>query len=189
MKEITNMKATPGEAICVIEEFLPGNWVYEDDGIVRAAVVGKVIPDLRLRTVNLKPHVKIPQLPTKGDVVYGIVTVLHDELAIIKIFASESGRKYINPFTGTIHITQVQESYVKNFYEVLAVGDIIKAKVLNNSTPYSAAIKEQKLGVVMAYCTICGSPMRKHQSDTLKCSKCGNVEKRKLSVNYGNIKI
>ncbi|MEM0453898.1 MAG: exosome complex RNA-binding protein Csl4 [Sulfolobales archaeon] len=184
-----NLNTIPGEALCVIEEFLPGNWVYEDDGVLRAAVVGKANPDLRLRTINIKPYVRTPQLPSKGDVVYGIVMNLYEELAIIKIFANESNKRYKNPFTGLIHITQVQESYVRSFYDVLAVGDIIKAKILNNSTPYSVTIKEQKLGTVMAYCTICGTPMKKHQSDTLKCPRCDNIEKRKLSVNYGTIKI
>ncbi len=189
LKELMDMDAIPGTALCVIEEFLPGNWVYEEEGVIRAAVVGKVSPDLRLRTINVRPSVKPPQLPSKGDTVYGLVVVLHEELAVVKLFASESGSRYANPFTGLLHITQVQEGYVKNFNDVLAVGDIIKAKILNNTTPYSITIKGQKLGVVMSYCTVCGSQMRKHQSDTLKCLKCGNVEKRKLSVHYASISL
>ncbi|MEM1680441.1 MAG: exosome complex RNA-binding protein Csl4 [Sulfolobales archaeon] len=189
LKELMNMDAVPGTALCVIEEFLPGSWVYEEEGVVRAAVVGKVSPDLRLRTISVKPCVKTPQLLSKGNIIYGLVTILYEELAVIKIFANELGRRYDNPFTGLLHITQVQEGYVRNFYDVLAVGDIVKAKVLNDTTPYSITIKEQKLGVVMAYCTICGSPMRKYQSDTLKCFKCGNIEKRKLSTSYAVIKV
>ncbi len=189
LRELTNMDAVPGIALCVIEEFLPGNWVYEDQGVVRAAVVGKVRPDLRSRAISIRPSVKTPQLPSKGDVVYGLVSILYEELAIIKLFAGESGRRYSNSFTGLLHITQVQEGYVRNFYDVLAVGDVVKARVLNNTTPYSITIKEQKLGVVMAYCTVCGSPMKKHRSDTLKCLKCGGIEKRKLSVNYAIIKV
>lgn len=183
-----NMNAVPGTALCVIEEFLPGNWVYEEGGVVRATIVGKVNPDLRLRAINVRPYVKTPQMPSKGNIVYGLVTILYEELAVIKIFANESGRRYDNPFTGLLHITQVQEGYVRNFYDVLAVGDVVRAKVLNDVTPYSITIKEQKLGVVMAYCTVCGSPMRKYQSDTLKCFKCGSIEKRKLSTGYAVIK-
>lgn len=189
LRELIDMNAIPGVPLCAIEEFLPGNWVYEDRGIIRAAIVGKVRPDLRSRTINIKPNVRTPQLPSKGDVIYGLVSILYDELAVVKLFADESGRRYSNSFTGLLHITQVQEGYVKNFYDVLAVGDVVKARVLNNTVPYSITIKDQKLGVVMAYCTICGSPMRKHRSDTLKCLKCGSIEKRKLSVNYAIIKI
>jgi exosome complex component CSL4 len=188
LKELNGLGVVPGDTLCVIEEFLPGNWTYDYDNVVRATVVGRVVTDLRSRIINVKPTVKTPQLPSKGEVVYAVVTLLYDDVAITKVSASESGRKYPNPFTGLLHISQVQEGYIKNFYEVLAVGDVIKAKVLNNNTPYILTIKEPKLGVVLAYCNVCGSLMKKHLTDTLKCSVCGNLEKRKLSINYSSVR-
>lgn len=188
LRELMNLGVVPGDSICVIEEFMPGNGVYEDDGTIRSAIVGRVSIDFRTRFINVRPLVKSPQLPARGEIVYALVTVVHDEISISRIFSSESGKKFNNPFTALLHISQTHEKFVKNFNEVLAVGDIIKAKVLNDGIPYMITIKDVKLGVILAYCSICGTPLRKQSSDTLKCPKCGNTEKRKMSIEYGSIK-
>jgi len=188
LSEIMNKYVVPGDPVCTMEEFLPGSGVYEEGGVIRSSVTGRVQVDLNLRIVNIKPTLKVPQLPGRGDVVYGTLIVLHDELAITKIFANELGIKYHNPFTGLIHISQAADKFIKSFYEILAVGDVVKAKILNNFTPYNLTIKEPKLGVVVAYCSVCGAVLKRHSSEVLKCPKCGNMEKRKLSVDYGNLK-
>ncbi len=187
LKELMNLGVVPGDSICVIEEFMPGNGVYEDNGIIRSAIVGRVSVDVRARFINVRPSVKSPQLPAKGEVVYALVTIIHDEIAISKIFSSESGKRFSNPFTALLHISQTHEKFVKNLSEVIALGDVIKAKVLNDGVPYMITIKDVKLGVILAYCSICGTPLRKQSLDTLKCPRCGNTEKRKISTEYLSI--
>lgn len=187
LKELTRLWVVPGDNVCVVEEFLPGTGVYEDGGFIRSSTVGLVSVDLRSRVVNVK-STKTPYLPSRGEVVYALVTVLHEELAITKIFASELGRRYANHFTGLLHVSQVLDRFVKNVYEVLAVGDVIKAKILNDSIPYMLTIKEARLGVILAYCSLCGTQLRRQSTDSLRCPKCDNVEKRKLSLDYGTFK-
>ena len=188
LDEIARRRVVPGDDICIIEEFLPGIGTYEDNGIVKSAFIGEVSIDMNLRVISVKPKVRIPILPSRGTVVYGVVAVVKDEYAIIRIIAEANGHKYQNVFTGLLHITQASEGFVKNLYEVLRVGDLIKAKVLNDNPPYNLTIKEKKLGIVLAFCGRCGSILDKSNNDILKCPKCGNTEKRKLSMDYGKVK-
>lgn len=187
LRELTKLGVVPGDSVCVVEEFLPGAGVYEDGGVIRASTVGLVSVDLRSRVINVK-STKTPHLPTRGEVVYALVTVLHEELAITRIFASELGRKYVNHFTGLLHVSQVHEKFVRSINEVLAVGDVIKAKILNDSIPYTLSVKEARLGVMLAYCSLCGTQLRRQSTDSLRCPKCDNVEKRKLSLDYSTFK-
>lgn len=188
LDEIVSKRVVPGDEVCIIEEFLPGIGTYESSGIVRSAFIGEVSIDMNIRVVSVKPRVRVPTLPTKGVVVYGVVAVVKDEYAIVRILAEANGHKYQNVFTGLLHITQASEGYVKNLYDVLRVGDLVKAKVLNDNPPYNLTVRDRKLGVLLAFCGNCGLTLDKSNNDTLKCRRCGNIEKRKLSIDYGKIK-
>jgi len=188
LEEIQGRKVTPGEEICVIEEFLPGVGTFDRDGIVRAALIGVTQVDMVSRVVFVKPFVKPPRMPEKGDIVYGIVQVVKDEFAIVKIAGDYYGHRYPTSFTGLLHISQATDRYVKNLYEVVRVGDVLKAKVLSNYPPYNLTIKEHRLGIVLAFCGKCGERMIKAGNDTLKCGRCGNTERRKVSSEYGQLR-
>lgn len=187
LRGLAGLGVVPGDGVCVAEEFLPGSGVYEDGGVIRSSSVGFTSIDLRSRVLSVRP-IKHPYLPSRGEVVCAVVTVLHEELAVARLFASESGRRYANPFTGLLHVSQVHEKFVRNLSELLAVGDIIKARVLNSSVPYMLTVREARLGVVLAYCSICGTQLRRQSTDTLRCPRCDNVERRKLSLDYGVLK-
>ncbi len=189
LSEINGRRVSPGDEICVIEEFLPGPGTFEDDGIVRSALTGIVNADLMTRVVFVKPLVREPKIPERGDIVYGVVQVVRDEFAIIKIIGDYQGRRYSVPYTGLLHISQATEKYVKNLYDVLRMGDVVKAKVLSSCLPYNLTLKEYRLGVVMAFCGKCGERLVKSGSEVLKCPACGNVEHRKISSDYGVIRV
>ncbi len=187
LKEIINRGVLPGDDICIIEEFMPGIGSFSKNGVVRAAWIGVTAADLNTRTVHVKPVHKFPQLPERNSVVIGVVVLVKDEYAVIKIFEDLKGNRYLNGFTGVLHISQASDTHVKDLYEVIRVGDVVKAKVLNNNPPYNITIREPKLGVVLAFCGNCGSVLRKAGSNMLKCPKCGRMEKRKLSLDYGRV--
>ena len=190
VSEINGKAVVPGDTICVIEEFLPGPWTYTDNGVVRATITGKVQVDIVTRTVSIKPSVKLLEIPMRGYYVYGYVVMVKDEFAIIRITRTSSTHriKYTSTFTGLLHISQSSDKFIKNLYDVVRVGDIVKAKVLNDAPPYNLTLKEPKLGVVLAFCGVCGGKLAKISTDTLKCSLCGEIEKRKVSIDYGNLK-
>ncbi|MCD6324035.1 MAG: exosome complex RNA-binding protein Csl4 [Desulfurococcales archaeon] len=186
--ELRNKDVLPGDELCVIEEFLPGYGTFEKEGVVRAAWAGKVQVDMVARTVSVLPIKGVPRLPERNSVIYGVVAVVKDEFAIIKILKDLRGVEYPSGFTGLLHISQASDRHVKDLYEVIRVGDIVKGKVLSDHPPYNLTLREPRLGVVLAFCGECGAILKKTGPDTVKCPKCGRIEKRKLSVDYGKVK-
>ncbi len=188
LQEILGKKVMPGDEVCTVEEFLPGLGTFEKGGIVRAAWAGMTEVDMITRTVFVKPFRDIFKIPSRETVIVGIVTVVKDEFAIIKVVGDIKGHTYPTGFTGLLHISQASDRHVKDLYEVIRVGDIVKAKVLSDSPPYNLTLKGPKFGVLLSFCGNCGSIMKKSGPDTLKCPRCGRVEKRKLSIDYGRLK-
>ncbi|RLG77482.1 MAG: RNA-binding protein [Thermoprotei archaeon] len=188
IEEINGRAVVPGDTICVIEEFLPGPWTYVDGGAIKAAITGNVYVDITTRTVGVRPTVKLFEVPMRGGYVYGYVVMVKDEFAIIKIVSNTHGTKYASTFTGLLHVSQSSDKFIKNLYDVVRVGDIVKAKVLNDAPPFNLTLKEPRLGVILAFCGICGSRLTRLSTDTLKCPSCSNIEKRKVSIDYGNLK-
>ncbi len=175
---------TPGEGLCVEEEFLPGSGTYVDEGgVVRAAVIGEPVFDMASRRVNVRPLTRKNLLPKQGDIVVGVVSSVKEDIAIIKVLGFEIYAPFKNPLTGLLHISQISESRIENIYDAIKLGDLVRAKVINNYVPLLLSTKEPKLGVILAYCSKCGSVLIKKDS-TLICPKCGNVEPRKVSIDY-----
>ncbi|HDN02135.1 MAG TPA: RNA-binding protein [Candidatus Bathyarchaeota archaeon] len=188
INEINGRSVLPGDEICVIEEFMPGFGTYVRGGNIYAALPGMVRVDLVTRTVHVAPKVVPPAVPERNSIVIGIVQVVKDEFAIVKIIKDIKGNKYPSGFTGLLHISRATDTFVKNLYEVVRVGDIVKTKVLNDNPPYDLTLREPSLGVVVGFCGECGTIMKKAGPKTLKCPICGRTEKRKLAHDYGNIK-
>ncbi len=188
LKEINGKYVMPGDDVCVIEEFMPGVGTYEDRGTVRAALVGVVQVNMNSRVVAIKPLTKELKLPSRNDIIIGVVVLVKDEYSLVKILTDSSGVKYQTPFTAILHISQVSNRFVKTLYDVVRVGDLVKAKVLNDFIPYNLTIKEPKLGVVLAFCGKCGHALKPKDNELLVCPICGNIERRKVSIDYGRIK-
>lgn len=66
------------------------------------------------------------------------------------------------------------------------IGDIVEAKIheMLGLSYISLRTVEKDLGVIRALCTKCRNPMAKIGRNLVKCTNCGNIEKRKLSINY-----
>jgi exosome complex RNA-binding protein Csl4 len=67
------------------------------------------------------------------------------------------------------------------------VGDTVLTKVLFNAKDsYTLGILGEPFGVVYAKCGRCGEDMNwNEERHILVCSVCGNAERRKVSVFYG----
>jgi exosome complex component CSL4 len=112
------------------------------------------------------------------------VESVSNDLAFIDIISVEkSNGVQKTDFTGIIHISQTRREYLESMYDAFRIGDLIRARVLNNTNPFQLTTKEPSLGVVVAFCTRCGSILKK-SDDRLVCPICGNVEKRKISIMY-----
>lgn len=186
MSEKQGELVLPGDHLGVAEEFLPGPGTYELGYRIRAAMVGLVARDHVSKVVSVKPF-KILRLPQQGDTVVALVTEVREDFARAKIFAvNNTPLRYV--FTGIIHATQVVDKAgeAKQIHEYLRVGDIVRARVLNQSVPYLLTMRDPKLGVILASCSKCGATLRL-SGDRLTCPRCGNLEKRKIAQGYGRV--
>lgn len=187
LEDISKLRLVPGDEVCVVEEFLPGKGTYEVGGRVRSAVIGRPVTNLDLRIVEVKCVNDKVHLPAVGVIVYGFVASMKEDYALVKIFSDFKCVKYFTPFTGILHVSQVHDKYVKSIYEFVKPGDVLKARVISENPPYHLSIRERQLGVVAAYCSVCGAELVK-QGNTLACPNCKSTESRKMSPEYGPLK-
>ena len=174
----------PGEKLGVIEEFTPGAGTYVKKGIIYSKVVGTALLDMLNKKVYVYPSARVANVPRVGNTAIGQVTGVTSKIALIRIF--KIGRRPISGFfTGALHVSDVSRGYVESIFDVCKPSDIIRAKVVSvlNQT-YHLSTDDRNLGVIYAFCSKCGHRLEK-QKQKLTCPACGNIEKRKTSIDYG----
>lgn len=169
----------PGEAVCVEEEALPGEFISSDGkGYLRSQVVGIAVLNKLRKTVTVKPLVRRELTLKQGVVVEGWVYSVHEDVAVVRIYMANNTR--VNAI-GLLHISQISNEYITDIQDYVRPGDTIKARVLNSTPPYLLTIKEPQLGVIHAYCGSCGEELYLTSTGVLVCKNCGRVERRKVA--------
>jgi len=174
----------PGERLGVIEEFIPDTGTYVKEGVIYSKIIGRALLDLSNKRVSVYPLVHGVRIPKVGSIVMGQVTNVQSDSAIVRIFkigdAPLSGT-----FSGILHVSDVQPSYVESMFYVCKPGDILRAKVISEKNQiYHLSTKDKNLGVVYAFCSQCGYILEMKRQ-TAYCARCGKVEKRKATLDYG----
>jgi len=171
----------PGDRIGFVEEYVAGDGVYEENGEIFAAVAGKVI--IKDRTVSVEPVKRLP-LIEKGDVVLGRVVDVRNSMAFVEL-ARKKGfdRSLMHTGIAALHVSNVQKEYLKDINEAIGYMDIIKARVVD-AKALKLSTKEPEMGVLKSICSVCRHELVR-EGKVLKCPNCGNVEKRKMSTDYG----
>ncbi|ASJ03040.1 RNA-binding protein [Thermococcus profundus] len=181
----------PGDYLGVIEEYLPGEGVKEENGELIATRAGKVRIDPERMEIHVEPVTDVPPLPKVGDVVIAQVLEVKPQAVIVQLLTIE-GRKDRDIATSKlagIHVSQVKNGFVEDLSKEFKVGDIVRAKVIaNEKSPIQLTTKAPDLGVVYAFCSRCRTPLVR-RGNQLVCPKCGNVETRKLSTLYRKLVI
>lgn len=176
--------AFPGQHVGAAEEAAPGKGTYERDSEVFASVAGRV----------LREHGEVGILPKKeviplqaGQIVYGIVMDVMENLALIEIEPLVRGRERFVPAWdyGVLRVMNIREGFVPTAKTEMKRGDIVKAKVEEIKLGISLSTKGFDLGVVRAYCAVCRGQMALQQANVLKCMRCGRQDRRKISKSYG----
>ncbi len=182
----------PGDYLGVIEEYLPGEGVKEENGELIATRPGKVIINRDKMEIRVESITDVPPLPKVGDVVLGRVVDVRPQTVIVelvRIDGRENDREIATSKLAGVSISQVKEGYVKDMREEFRVGDVIRAAVVTaDRSPIQLSTKRSDLGVVYALCSKCRSPLVR-RGNQLVCPRCGNVEKRKLSRFYRDLKV
>jgi exosome complex component CSL4 len=90
--------------------------------------------------------------------------------------------KYSSVYSGAISIANISEEYVNDINDYYRVSDVILARVISSTPPYHLETREPAYGVIYARCARCGQLLEPVNNRTMKCPRCGHVEKRKVSA-------
>ncbi len=188
LSRLTGKKVEPGDVVGVIEEYQPGPGTYVDDGVIRASVMGVVVVNESSRVVEVRPH-KSLRTPRRCTSALGVVTSVRHDLVVASLIGEVSLKphprfmgEYSGIFDGAIPIQLISEEYVKDIYEYYRVGDIVVAKIVSSSNPYTLSTKGPQYGVIYGLCSKCGGLLVSESNKTVKCQSCGSVEPRKASI-------
>ncbi|HEV8289562.1 MAG TPA: exosome complex RNA-binding protein Csl4 [Candidatus Norongarragalinales archaeon] len=178
-----NELSYPGQTVGYVEEFAPEEGVREIDEKLVAVLAGKKQEDKNRRAISIQSR-KIARPIRAGDEVYGIVRDIYEAIALIEIAPPEydGERAAVGASYMFIRISEISNAYIENFRDVLRIGDILKARVLELQKLGSyITMKEPGLGVVKAFCSNCRKPLQ-DQGRFWQCNNCGNRETRKSAT-------
>ncbi len=184
----TGTFVVPGVFLSTVEEFMPGEGAYEENGKVYSSCAGLVLVDLRTRRISVFPAAAPPILK-RGDTIIGEVEEVTPQRAdvSIEILHGHEGRELPPPRVGTIHVSHTSKSYVRDATKKFRVGDVVRARVLNVGRELVQLSTEgEDLGVIFTKCSRCSTPLEVENQRTgkLKCPICEKVEFRKLARDY-----
>jgi exosome complex component CSL4 len=185
---LTGRRVEPGDELAVIEEFVPGPGTYVDDGVIRASIAGTVVFNDSSKVVEVRPykHLRTPRRCTSA---LGVVTGVRHDLVTVSLVAEVSTKpqprligEYSGVFDGAVPIQLVAEEFVRDLYDYYRVGDVVIAKIVSGSNPFTLSTKNPQHGVVYGLCSKCGGILVPESNKTVKCESCGNREPRKASI-------
>ncbi len=178
----------PGERLGVIEEFIPDSGTYSKDGVIYSKIVGCALMDMLNRKVSVYPLVDEAVVPKVGTSVVGQVGNAQSDNVLVRIF--KVGDKNISGvFSGILHISDVSDRYVNSMNDACKPGDLIRAKVISEKNQiYHLSTADNDSGVLYGFCGRCGNLLEQKRHE-MRCTKCGNIENRKIAPDYGKEEI
>ena len=180
----------PGDKLGIIEQYLPGDGTYENEGDIESTVLGNVIINPKMKTISVKPKSGSPATLEVGDRIYFQMTDIKPQRVNVKIDRLEKTKRDLAlPYMGSIHISKVKNGYLDKISDAVRIGDIIKAEVVKiTGDNVDLSTVEEDCGVVKAMCTRCREYMTTTgKKSELQCKRCNKKEKRKISNEYVNI--
>ena len=174
----------PGDQLGVIEEFMLGKGTYTNDGVIYSQITGYAHVDRENKKITVFQKTKVPVVPRKGHLVVGEVEYVKGKVAHIKLL--KIGRFNLKKaFPTILHVSYASKYFTKSIQDAFKPRDIISAEVIGDENPpCQLTTAKSELGVLQAYCSNCGAPLVA-SGRQLVCNRCGNVERRKTSMDYG----
>ncbi|MFH1054650.1 MAG: exosome complex RNA-binding protein Csl4 [Candidatus Altiarchaeota archaeon] len=179
-------KVMIGEYLGTIEEFMPGEGTYAEDGKIYAAKMGHKAVDPARHVAEVKGK-DLPSLKV-GQTVFGEVATVKTSTVTVIVGKIQAQKGIIDEKT-LIYVSNISDKYVDKPEDYFAIGDIVKARVIRMDPGLIDISTKGDFGVVKAFCKSCRHPLaksKKHE-ERLECPSCGRVEKRKMAVDYGNV--
>ena len=180
-----NKVVLPGEQVSTSEELLPGDGTFEEDGIIRASRLGIYTIDEKHRKAIIKPLTSIPTELSTGDLVLARVDMVRSNMVIAEVIHVIGKNRSISGDTNaTLRVSEISTSYTKDPATEFSTGDIFRAKVVQVKPSLQLITKDKNLGVIKANCSNCKHILYK-KGNSLECPNCGNRERRKIAIDYG----
>ena len=180
-----NKMVLPGDKLSTSEELLLGEGTFEEDGIIRAARVGKYVVDEKQRMATVKPATSIPVVLKKGDIVLAGVRMMRSSMVIVDVIHVIGKKRSISgDKNGTLRVSEIANGYIKDPADVFSIGDILRAKVTQVKPNIQLNTKDKNMGVIKALCGKCRNMLIK-KDQILECENCGNKEKRLTAIDFG----
>ncbi len=179
----------PGDKVSTSEELLPGENTYEEEGIIRSTIYGEYQIDSKHRKANVKPLTSTPVKVQKGDTVLVEVRMVRSNMIIAEVIHVIGKKRPISGDTnGTIKVSEISKSYVKDPATEFSPGDIVRAKVYQVKPSIQLTTKGKENGVIKGVCSKCRHPLEK-KGNLLECTNCNNKERRNTAIDYGTYDI
>jgi exosome complex component CSL4 len=179
-----------GQYLGVVEEFLPDKQsTYIKDGEIFASKTGILTIDEDKRVITIKSHQEEDRKTIRdGDIVVGTVLFLRQYSVGVDFQTINNKLHFNSSYFGNIHVSQVSNKYTEKISDAFQITDIIRFKVIGQKeNEYILSTVGKDLGVIHADCSICGTPLDKISFNKLRCSRCGNIETRKMASDYRNV--
>lgn len=173
----------PGDKIAVIEEFLPDEFCYEQDGGIYSKVLGHVVTDPKKHKISVIPK-KSHRSIKNGDIGIGRVEFMKKQIAMVDIYYLNQ-EDLLVPASAVLHISEASRRFVKNMYEVTRPGDWLRFKIIRAIRPLYISLIGEGLGVIIAFCTHCGHELNYKRRNTLECPNCEHTQPRITSKRFG----
>jgi len=182
--------AVTGQFLGVVEEYLPSERsTFVKEGKIFATKTGLIHIDDKKREIEIKTHQEKDRRIVKlGDIILGSVVFLRKFSIGISFQTLNQKIQFNSSYMGNIHVSQISNKYIEKITDAFQLTDIIRAKVVKqNANEYTLSTVGKDLGIIHADCSRCGTPLYKIGFDKLKCDFCGNIEKRKIASDYGEV--
>ena len=106
-----------GDYIGTMEEFMPGEGTYADNGKIYASNVGKVILDQKNHIARVEG--KQPVELKVGQIVFGYVMAVRPTIVSVIVMRIKGFKSEIDIKTG-IHVSQISNEYIEKQKMLLA---------------------------------------------------------------------
>ena len=128
------------------------------------------------------------RLLKKNDYILGQVFDSIGNIVIISIKKTMDKKIILPSIFGVLHISEIDNRFIKNIKDEYKIGDIVKLRV-KEITKWGINLSskgDEESGVILGFCSNCREQLVK-EGDHLKCLNCGNIEYRKIAINYGKM--
>jgi exosome complex component CSL4 len=178
----------PGQEVGIEEEFSSGTGTYMEKGNVLSTLLGTLAEEGR--TLSVKRPKRLTQIAV-GTMVTGIVDNIAEPVALVIVEGEgdENTRFSQSNAYFILHASQIKRGYVKNVRDEIRIGDIIRAKVVEEKNgEFHISTEDEDCGVLKGFCCACRHELVKKPTG-LECSSCGRRENRKIAKGYVSVAV